>query len=81
MKRVFGILVFVTLMMPLRCQVPGNKIIHVSGPDALRELTTGNDIIADSLISSNYLMLTSLSNYDSRAIAAFDKILTYSHAV
>jgi len=26
-------------------------------------------------------MLTSLSNYDSRAIAAYDKILTYSHEV
>jgi len=81
MKRGFGLMVFFTLMMPLPGQVPGNKIIHVPDPDALRELSSGNDMIADSLIASNYLMLTSLSNYDSRAIASYDKILTYSHEV
>jgi hypothetical protein len=56
-------------------------MIHFSGSDAILELSTGKYGKADSLIASNYLLLSSLSNYDSRAIAAYDKILTYNHEV
>jgi hypothetical protein len=81
MKRFYGILFFLPFMLPALCQVPENSRIHFSGPDAVAGLTTGNYSKADSLMASNYLLLSSLSNYDSRAIAAFDKILTYQHEV
>ena len=81
MKRLCGILFFLPLMLPLLCQDAENKLHHFSGPDAINELSTGKFGKSDSLIACNYLLLTSLSNYDSRAIAAYDKILTYSHEV
>lgn len=81
MKRFYCILGFLPIMLPLLCQDPENQIIHVSGTEVLRELAEGKNGTADSLISCAYLMLSSLSNYDSRAIAAFDKILTYDHEV
>jgi hypothetical protein len=81
MKRFYGVLLFLPLMMPLFCQVQENNIMHISGSDALLELATGKFGKADSLIASTYLTLSSLSNYDSRAISAYDKILTYSHEV
>jgi hypothetical protein len=81
MKQLYGIVFFLLLTLPLLCQVAENNIHHFSGPDALQELSTGKYGKSDSLIAYNYLLLTSLSNYDSRAIAAYDKILTYSHQV
>jgi len=81
MKRFYCILFFLPVMLPLLCQDQETRIIHVSGPDALRELSDGKYGKADSFIASAYLMLSSLSNYDSRAIATFDKILTYQHDV
>jgi hypothetical protein len=81
MKRFSCILLFLPFMLPLLCQVPENSRIHFSGPDAVAGSTTGKYSKADSLIASNYLLLSSLSNYDSRAIAAYDKILTYNHEV
>ena len=58
-----------------------NEFTHFSGPDALahhhrrRKLSESQT----AFYSQSYLRLSSLSNYDSRAIAAYDKILTYSH--
>jgi hypothetical protein len=74
-------MIFLVLTLSIFSQVVRDSVIRISGPDALRELADGKYGIADSLIASTYLMLSSLSNYDSRAIASFDKILTYSHDV
>jgi hypothetical protein len=81
MKRICYILIFFSMMQPLLSQVEENNIIHISGPDALRELTDGRFGKADSLIANAYLLLSTLSNFDSSAIASYDKILTYSHEV
>jgi len=81
MKRLCGFLFFLPLTLSLLCQVTENTMHHFSGPDAIPDLSTGKYDKSDSLIARNYLLLNSLSNYDSRAIAVYDKILTYSHEV
>lgn len=81
MKRILSVLFLLPVMTIVFCQAPENSIIHISGTDALRDLAIGKYGKADSVIASAYLMLSSLSNYDARAIAAYDKILTYSHEV
>jgi hypothetical protein len=81
MKCLYGILFLFSLMTSLLCQVPENRMVHFAGANAVLELSSGKYGKADSLIASNYLLLSSLSNYDSRAIASYDKILTYHHDV
>ena len=63
------------------CQISDNTILLGKASSSFDEVSTGGLKKADSILSRNYLRLTSLSNFDSLAITGYDKILTYGHQV
>ncbi|MBN1414119.1 MAG: hypothetical protein JW973_03370 [Bacteroidales bacterium] len=81
MIRLCSILFFLRFILPLYSQVNESQGTPVTDTSLQFRSSVRGIINADSIFSRTYLRLTSLANFDSLAITAYDKILTYSHDV
>jgi len=81
MKRFYSILFSLPLALSVLCQNHESSLYSFAGAPSRIYAPDEAYAKADSLFSQSYLKLSAHLNFDSAAIARYDKILTYGHQV